>query len=73
MTRLIAIVPSITAGTTPTLHPMIDANSRPAVMFHFIPERWTLPSVAIAVTAKTGRLLAYERICPSTCAQPGFA
>jgi hypothetical protein len=24
---------------TPTLHPMIDTKSSPAVMFHFIPER----------------------------------
>src|SRR5687768_17310216 len=73
MTRLMAMVPSITAGTTPTLQPRIETKRSDAVTFHFMPDRWTLVSVAAAVTASTGRLLAYDSTCPRTFAHTGFA
>src|SRR5262245_38618928 len=67
------MVPSMIAGTTPTDQPITDTKRSDAAMPHFMPDLCTLASVATAVTARTGRPLAYDRIWPITFAHVGFA
>jgi hypothetical protein len=67
------MVASMIAGSTPAAQPNTDRNSSPDTMSQRSPERYTMASVPIMVTASTGKPLAYEMTWPMTKAHTGIA